>query len=340
MEGRDRESRAAGGLARFRRVILRAVIGAVAVLVGWGERASADEWPSRVVKIVVPAAPGGSSDAAARLVANHFQAVFKQSFVVENKPGGGNALGAAYVAQQEPDGYTLVVSNTAAHLTVPIVSKTAGYDPVKDFTHIVMLSGAPYALCVNPSLGVATLAQFVAKAKQSPPTYTAANPGGLGHMGGEYFKRLAAIEMRHVPYRGGGPATSDAIAGHVQAIFLPLSTLGEQVRSGALVPLAVTARARLASFPAIPTFVESGFPQLVYSAWFGLSGPKNLPAPIVERINIEARVFLKTPVMRELLEKEASEVLDTDAAGYSAMIAGEVARWSQLVQAMDLKLEE
>jgi tripartite-type tricarboxylate transporter receptor subunit TctC len=321
---------------------LLATVLAIAVSFAVGARANADEWPSKIVKIVVPSAPGGSSDAAARLVANHFQAVFKQPFVIENKPGGGNALGAAYVAQQEPDGYTLVVSNTAAHLTVPIVSKTVAYDPVKDFTHIVMLSGAPYALCVHPSLGVTTLAAFIAKAKQNPGTitYTAANPGGLGHMGGEYFKKLAAIDMRHVPYRGGGPATTDAIAGHVQAIFLPLSTTGQYVRSGALVALAVTAQTRLQSFPDIPTFAESGFPDLVYSAWFGLSGPKGLPAPIVNRINAEARIFLKTPLMRELLDKEASELLDADAAGYTAMIAGEVARWSSVVKTMDLKVDE
>jgi tripartite-type tricarboxylate transporter receptor subunit TctC len=304
--------------------------------------AGADEWPSRVVRIVVPSAPGGSSDAAARLVANHFQAVFRQPFVIENKPGAGGGVGAAYVAQAEPDGYTLLISNTAANLTVPIVSKNFSYDPVKDFTHIVMLSGTPYALCVHPGLGVTTLAGFIAKAKQGPGalTYTAANTGGLGHMSGEYFKRLAGIDVRHVPYRGGGPATTDAIAGHVQAILLPLSTLGVHVRSGALIALAVTARARSAAFPDVPTFAESGFPQMVTTGWFGLSAPKGLASPIVTRLNEEARAVLKTPALRELSEREASEPLDTDAAGYTAMIAGEVARWSDIVRTMDLKLEE
>jgi len=324
------------------RPVLAAMMVAIAGCGTIAARAGADEWPSRVVKIVVPYAPGGSSDAAARLVANHFQSVFRQPFVIENKPGAGGGVGAAYVAQTEPDGYTLLISNTAANLTVPIVSKNFSYDPVKDFTHIVMLSGTPYALCVHPGLGVTTLAGLIAKAKQSPGalTYTAANTGGLGHMSGEYFKRLAGIDLRHVPYRGGGPATTDAIAGHVQAILLPLSTLGEQVRSGALVALAVTARARSAAFPDVPTFAESGFPQMVYTGWFGLSAPKGVPAPIVTRLNQEARAVLKTPTMRELSEREASEPLDTDAAGYTAMIAGEVARWSGIVRTMDLKLEE
>jgi tripartite-type tricarboxylate transporter receptor subunit TctC len=246
----------------FARPLLAAAVLAIAASLATAERARADEWPSRIVKIVVPSAPGGSSDAAARLVANHLQTVFKQPFVIENRPGGGNALGAAYVAQQPPDGYTLVVSNTAANLTVPLVSKTFSYDPVKDFTHIVMLSGTPYALCVHPSLGVTTLAQFIAKAKANPGalTYTAANPGGLGHMSGEYFKRLAGIDMRHVPYRGGAPATTDAIAGHVQAILLPLSTTGEYVRSGALVALAVSSRTRSAAFPDCRPSRKAAFP--------------------------------------------------------------------------------
>src|ERR1700682_105269 len=212
----------------FVRFALAMALLSVAVCCTIAPRATADEWPSRIVKVVVPAAPGGSSDAAARLVANHFQAVFRQPFVIENKPGAGGGPGPAYVPQAEPDGTTLLISNTAANLTVPIVSKNFSYDPVKDFTHIVMLSGTPYALCVHPGLGVTTLAALIAKAKQSPGalTYTAANTGGLGHMSGEYFKRLAGIDVRHVPYRGGGPATTDAIAGHVQAMLLPLSTLG------------------------------------------------------------------------------------------------------------------
>jgi tripartite-type tricarboxylate transporter receptor subunit TctC len=325
----------------IRRLAVALTVGA-SVLHPWSDTAGAAEWPARVVKIVVPSAPGGSSDAAARIIANHFQAVFGQPFVIESKPGAGGGTGAAFVAQAEPDGYTLLISNTAANLTIPLVQKNFSYDPVKDFTHIAMLSGTPYALCVHPSLGVTTLAGFIAKAKQNPGvfTYTAANTGGLGHMSGEYFKRLAGIDMRHVPYRGGAPATADAIAGHVQAILLPLSTLGEHVRSGELVALAVSSRTRSAAFPDLPTFAESGFAQMVYRGWFGLSGPKGLPAPIVSRLNTEARVALKTPVMRDMMEQEGSELLDTDSAGFTAMIAGEVARWSKILATMDIRLEE
>ena len=302
--------------------------------------ASAQEWPNHLVRIVVPAAPGGSSDAAARLVTNHFQAVFRQPFIIENKPGNGNALGAAFVAQAEPDGYTLLSSNSASNLTVPLVTKNAGYDPVADFSHIVMLTSSPYVLAVYPGLGVKTLADFVAKARAQPLSYTAANRGGLGNMGGEYFQCLAGISMQHVPYRGGAPAVADVVAGHVPAIFLPVTTVGEQVRAGKLIALAITSKTRVAALPNVPTFAESGYPELVLHSWFGLSGPKKLSPDIVARINREARAFLKEPQMKKLADQDASEPLDADAAGFTRYVAAEVARWSEIVRALDIKAEE
>ena len=302
--------------------------------------AAAQEWPSRLVRIVVPAAAGGSSDAAARLVTNHFQTVFRQPFIIENKPGNGNALGAAFVAQAEPDGYTLLSSNSASNLTVPLIAKNAGYDPVADFSHIVMLTSSPYVLAVYPGLGVKTLAEFVAKARAQPLSYTAANRGGLGNIGGEYFQRLAGISMQHVPYRGGGPAVADVIAGHVPAIFLPVTTVGEHIRSGALVALAITSKTRVRILPDVPTFAESGYPELVMASWFGLSGPKKLAPDIAARINREARGFLKEPQMKKLADNDASEPLDADAAGFARYVAGEVARWGEVVRALDIKAEE
>src|SRR5260370_68307 len=278
--------------------------------------ASAQDWPSRLVRIVVPAAAGGSSDAAARLVTNHFQAVFRQPFIIENKPGNGNALGAAFVAQAEPDGHTLLLANSASNLTVPLVARNAGYDPVADFSHIVMLTSSPYVFAVYPGLRVNTLAAFVAKARAEKLAYTAANRGGAG------------------------PGVADVIGGHVPAIFLPLTTVGEQVRSGKLFALAVTSKARVPVLPDVPTFAESGYPELVMASWFGLSGPKKLPPDIADRINREARAFLKEPQMRKLAENDASEPLDADAAGFTRYVAAEVARWGEVVRALDIKGEE
>ena len=324
----------------------RSVCGASALLLAVAlagsahDPAQAQAWPTRLVRMIVPAAPGGSSDAAARFVSNHFQATFHQPFIIENRPGNGNATGAAMVAQAAPDGYTLLVSNGASNLTVPLVSRNAGYDPVADFTHIVMLSSSPYVLAVHRSLGVRTLGEFIAKAKREKLVYTAANRGGLGNIAAEYFQRLAGIAMPHVPYRGGGPAVADVIAGHVPAIFLPVTTVGEQIRSGALVALALSAAARSPALPDVPTFAESGYPQLVFSSWFGLSGPKHLDPAIVARINGEARAFLKEPQMRALAANDASDPLDADAAAFTAYVAAEIARWSAIVTTLGIKVEE
>src|SRR5215475_11706821 len=326
--------------ARSRLDLARMAIFLIAASVLALSHAAALDWPGRLVRIVVPAAAGGSSDAAARLVTNHFQAAFRQPFIIENKPGNGNATGAAFVAQAEPDGYTLMLSNSASNLTVPLVNRYAGYDPVADFSHIVMLSSSPYVFAVYPGLRVRTLAAFVAKARNEKLAYTAANRGGLGNIGGEYFQRLAGISMQHVPYRGGGPAVADVIAGHLPAIFLPLTTLGEHVRSGALVALAITSMARVPAFADVPTFAESGYPELVMASWFGLSGPKQLAPDIADRINREARAFLKQPQMRKLAENDASEPLDADAARFTSYVAAEVARWGALVKALDIKGEE
>jgi tripartite-type tricarboxylate transporter receptor subunit TctC len=320
--------------------MMRKIGGALYLIAALVSGAAGAQWPERLVRIVVPAAAGGSSDAAARLVTNHFQAVFRQPFIIENKPGNGNAMGAAYVAQAEPDGYTLLLSNSASNLTAPLVNRNAGYDPVADFSHIVMLTSSPYVLAVYPGLGVRTLDQFIAKAQAQPLAYTAANRGGLGNIGGEYLQHLAHFSMQHVPYRGGGPAVADVIAGHVPAIFLPVTTIGEYVKSGALVALAISANSRSPLLPEVPTFAERGYPELVLSSWFGLSGPKNLSPDIVARLNREARAFLKEPQMKKLAENDASEPLDADAAGFTRYVAAEVARWSAVVTALDIKGEE
>jgi tripartite-type tricarboxylate transporter receptor subunit TctC len=301
---------------------------------------AAGPWPTHPVRIVVPSAAGGSSDGAARLVTAHFQAVFREPFIVENRPGNGGAMGAGFAAQAEPDGYTLLIANSASNLTVPLVVKNAGYDPVADFTHIVMLERSPYVFAVHPRLGAKTLAEFIAKAKVTPVSYTAANRGSLSFIGGEYFQRLAHFTMQHVPYRGGGPAAADAIAGHVPVIFSPMTTLGPHLRSGALVALAVTSETRTAVLPDVPTFAELGYPELTMWSWFGLSGPRGIPPDIVDRLNRETRVVLKEPQMRKLAEQDAAEPLDLDAADFTRYVAGEVARWGAVAKMLDIKLDD
>jgi tripartite-type tricarboxylate transporter receptor subunit TctC len=195
---------------------------------------------------------------------------------------------------------------------------------------------------VNPNVPAKTVAEFIAFAKANPGKVNMAS-SGVGtsvHLSGALFMLMTGVEMVHVPYRGGGPAVADVIAGHVPAIFLPVTTLAEQLRSGALVALAITSRTRAPVLPQVPTFAESGYPDLVLASWFGLSGPKNLDADVIVRINREARAFLKEPTMRKLAENDASEPLDADAAGFARYVAAEVARWGEVVRVLDIKAEE
>ena len=325
-------------MARIAWLVVTVVLLAAAQSFAQGDAAA--NYPNRAVKIIASSPAGGGLDIATRVIADRLAKMWGQPFVVENRQGASGNLGAEAVAQAEPDGYTLLSSNSASNLTVPLVTKNAGYDPVADFSHIVMLTSSPYVLAVYPGLGVKTLAEFVAKARAQPLSYTAANRGGLGNMGGEYFQRLAGISMQHVPYRGGAPAVADVVAGHVPAIFLPVTTVGEQVRAGKLLALAITSKTRVAALPNVPTFAESGYPELVLHSWFGLSGPKKLSPDIVARINREARAFLKEPQMKKLADQDASEPLDADAAGFTRYVAAEVARWSEIVRALDIKAEE
>ena len=302
---------------------------------------AAQDWPSRLVRIVVPAAAGGSSDAAARLVTNHFQAVFRQPFIIENKPGNGNAMGAAFVAQAEPDGYTLLVvefglePHGAAGRQECRLRSGRRLQPHRHADEFALRARGLSRSRREDARGIRRQG---ACAKACPTRRPIAAASAIS--GGEYFQRLAGISMQHVPYRGGGPAVADVIAGHVPAIFLPVTTVG---RAGA------QRRARRAGdfvedahavLPNVPTFAESGYPELVLASWFGLSGPKKLSPDIVARINREARAFLKEPQMRKLAENDASEPLDADAAGFARYVAAEVARWGEVVRALDIKGEE
>jgi tripartite-type tricarboxylate transporter receptor subunit TctC len=293
----------------------------------------AHAWPDRPVRIIVPFAPGGSADLLGRLVAQHL----KGSFVVENRPGAGGVLGSELVAKAPPDGYTLVVSGIASHVIAPALPQGTPYDPVNDFTHIALFGGPPAVLAVNPSLEAKDLREFVALAKAKPLSYGSPGNGTQGQLVAELFKRKAGIDLQHVPYKGASGAVTDLIAGHIPVISTTLTTAASQIRAGRARGLAISAPMRLADFPDIPTFSELGYRDLVATVWFSLSGPANMPADIVERLNAEVNRALDLPEVRERLKPEGIVPQRLTAKEFTGFVADEVQRWAPVVRASGAK---
>jgi tripartite-type tricarboxylate transporter receptor subunit TctC len=309
------------------------------LLVFFSANSLGQEWPARPVKIVVPFAPGGSADTLSRLVAQKLTEQLKENFIIENRAGAGGVVGSDLVAKAQPDGYTLVVSGIASHVIAPLLPQGTQYDPMKDFSHIALFGGPPAVLAVNPSLPAKSLKEFVALAKAKPGTLSYGSPGNgtQGQLVAELFKQLAGIDLQHVPYKGASGAVTDMIAGHIAAVSTTLSTAAGQIRAGRARGLAISASARLPEYPDIPTFAESGYPDLVATVWFSLSGPAGLPQPIAERLNAEVRRALELPDMKEKLHHEGIAANRLDAKEFTAFVADELRRWGPIVRASGAK---
>jgi len=304
----------------------------------FGNFAFGQSWPDKPVRIIAPFAPGGSADTLGRLIAQKLTESLKETFIVENRPGAGGALGSDLAAKAAPDGYTLVVSGIASHVLAPAIQGTP-YDPLRDFTHIALFGGPPAVLAVNPALKVKDLREFVKLAKSKPKALSYGSPGNgtQGQLVADLFKQHAGIEMVHVPYKGASAAVADLIAGHIQAVSTTLTTASGQIRSGRAIGLAISAETRLPEFPDVPTFAEMGYPDIVATVWFSLSGPANLPPEIVQRLNTEVNRALQLPDVRERLKTEGIVPTTMDAKAFTAFVAAEVKRWAPIVKASGAK---
>ena len=301
--------------------------------------AAAQPYPSRPVKIIVPFGPGGTADTLGRLVAGKLSEQLKESFVVENRGGAGGVVGSELVAKAPPDGYTLVVSGIASHVIAPHLPRGTPYDPMKDFTHIALFGGPPAVVAVNPNVPAKTLKELVGLAKDKPGklTYGSPGPGTQGQLVMELFKREAGIDVLHVPYKGAAAAVTDLMGGQVDSVSTTLSTASGQIKSGRARALALSSGARLPDYPDIPTFVEQGFPNIVGTVWFSLSGPAGLPAEIVNKLNAEVRRALETSEVREKLRHEGITPNRLDAKEFNAFVADEIRRWGPIVRTSGAK---
>jgi len=298
-------------------------------------------WPNRPVRIVVPFAPGGSTDIVARILSQYLGERLGQPFPVENRPGAGATLASHQVAQAAPDGYTLVISNSASHGISPSLFRTLRYDAMTDFTHVAMGATTSTAVVVNPNYAAQSVAALIALGKSRPDgiDFAIAGHGTTTHLLGLRIALAAGFRLNAIPYRGAGPAMADVIAGNVGMMVDGLPSCIPHIRAGAVKAIAVADAERNRHLPTVPTLIESGLPGMTSYSWFGVSGPAGLPAPIVDRLNAEIRAILASPPVRQRYNDLTADAPDMTPAQYTAFIREELRVWGEVVRAAGITQE-
>ena len=302
--------------------------------------AAAQDWPSRPVRLVVPFPAGGSTDVAARTLAERLSRSLGSQFVVENRAGGGGVVGISEVARAAPDGYTVVVAPDAI-TTLPVVVKDLPFDVLRDFVAVTQVTTQPLAVAVHAAVPARTVQELVAYAKANPGKVSFAHSGaGSGqHMSGELLKKLAGIDIVHVPYKGGGPAVQDLVGGHVPMGVLGSTPLIPHHKAGRVRILAFTSKERFAALPEIPTLHESGFPGFDTGQWLGLLVPRGTPHEIVQRLHKASAEALAAPEVKERLAQSALMPVGSSPKEFEALIRADLERWSKLGRELGIKPE-
>jgi tripartite-type tricarboxylate transporter receptor subunit TctC len=294
-----------------------------------------DQWPSRAITLLVPWAPGGSNDVVARLVAPMLSERLGQSVVVENRAGGGGSIGMGMVVRARPDGHTLLISSASNHVFHPLVSPDLGYDVRDVLTGVAMMVDVPNVLAVNPSIGVSTVPELLAKIRATAGgmSFGSSGTASSNHLAGELFRMMTNVEMVHVPYRGGGPVATDLMAGTIPMAFMNLPTVVGPAQSGRLRIIGVGTGERVRFRPDLPTIAEQGVPGYAVRSWTGLFAPRGTPRPIVDRLATEMRAILDSDAIKRRLTDLASEPIWMDPARTDAFVREEFDRWGPVVRA-------
>ena len=303
--------------------------------------AAAQDYPNRPIRLVVAFAAGGTTDFVARQLAERAKASLGQSIVVENKPGANGAIGAEYVAKSEPDGYTLFFSTAGALAINPTMRSDLPYDPIKDFTPIVPVARNTVLFAVNPTLGVATAQEMIARAKEKPGTITVAitGVGAISHLAIEMLQIAAGIKLQYVPYRGAGQAVADFIGGQLNAMSAEVPVLMPQIKAGKAAILAVSAQNRSDVLPEVPTFAELGYPDVIADNWSGVLAPPKTPAAIVARLNQAFNAVVRDPEVRRRFAENGVSTIGGTPEDLTELIKSETARWRKVVKETGVKSE-
>jgi len=324
------------------RLITRFAV-AAALATAFAAPAAAQDWPGgKTVQIVVPApGGGGTGDTIARVIAEELGKHLKTSVIIDNKPGANGNIGAAYAAQQAPDGFKLLFSWAGTLAVNPSLYKNLSFDPQKDFVPIVLIADVPNILVVNNDLPAKDLAAFIAYAKANPGklNFGSTGNGSSMHLAGELFMRETGAKMVHVPYNAPGTATTNLMAGDIQLMFQLIPGIAGQIKGGKVRPIAVMADTRSPALPDVPTTVELGAPKLLSSTWFALLAPKGTPAPIVDKLNAAVNEILKDPVVRKRLADMGATTLGGTPKQLAEHLAAETTKWGNVVRAANIQIQ-
>jgi tripartite-type tricarboxylate transporter receptor subunit TctC len=313
---------------------------AAALCLALAAGAAAADYPDRPIRLIIPFPPGGSNDVVGRLIAKTLSEKIGQQVFVDNRGGAGGLIGTEALAKSTPDGYTLGIVSIA-HAVNPALHDPLPYDPLKSFEPISILATGPNVLVVNPDLPVHSVKELIALAKQKPGelNYASAGIGSFQHLGGELFKLEANVNIVHVPYKGGGPAMQDVVAGHVKIMFSSLIQTTPLIKAGRLRPLGVGGTKRSAVLPDVPTIAESGLPGYAANNWWGIFAPAGTPKPIVDKLYKDIQLALQSPEMLKEFEIEGAAPVTMTSAEFADFVKTEIGKWAKVVKAGNIKAQ-
>ncbi|ABM57470.1 tripartite tricarboxylate transporter substrate binding protein BugE [Verminephrobacter eiseniae] len=302
---------------------------------------AAQGYPHKVIRLIVPFAPGGTTDIIARVIADPLGKALGQSVIVDNKAGGGGIVGAAELTRANPDGYTLGVATVSTTAANPAINPKTPYNPLTDFSPVINIAATPNIIAVHPGFPAKDYKTFAAEIKKVPGKYSYASSGtgGIGHLQMELYKSLTGTFVAHIPYRGAGPALTDTVAGQVPMVFDNLPSALPFIKENRLVPIVVASSQRVAALPNVPTFKELGLEPVNRMAYYGIVGPKGLPADIIDKINAGVRKALEDPAVKRRIEDTGSIVIGNTPEQFGAQIKAEFAVYKEVVAKQKLTLE-